>query len=363
VIISRNVWLDYSRMITRTDYKPIDFTATDPFDGNTGNVQQIDDFLTGLSYTISHDFGNCSVDYLTNDQSGTVVDEHGRPHIKNPFFMMNFNKFAFNGEYHERGIEIDSFMRNSRPLGSHDDFDNQTTVFFLSSSNWEIEDGEELPERLIPTKVITYPTEKYNDPFLNVKMNVFHFSKATPDFSLYDISACFEDNQMMHLMVRMGWHPDMDIENTRKLFNDEVRNAVTMWGKVTHIRVVNIEFDIDFANSAVFVLWTVLDYPRDIDMELGDIPDAIRPLKEIKDNLKTAVDKGWFTVKVEINDGKGGTVTSQAEAGSLRELGDRSPDQSHKSGYRAGSMAALGIVMLILTVGGILALLVFVLKW
>ena len=72
-------------------------------------------------------------------------------------------------------------------------------------------------------------------------MNIFHFSKVSPDFSLYDISACFEENQMMHLMVRMGWHPDMDIENTRKLFNDEVRNAVTLWGRVTHIRVVNIE--------------------------------------------------------------------------------------------------------------------------
>ena len=151
---------------------------------------------------------------------------------------------------------MDSFMRNHRPLGSTDDMDNQTTVFLLSSSNWEIEDDAELPERLIPTKVTTYPTrvslvirvfglihliQRYNDPFLNVKMNIFHFSKASPDFSLYDISPCFEDNQQMHLMVRMGWHPDMDIENTRKLFNDEIRNAVTMWGKVTYIRVVNIE--------------------------------------------------------------------------------------------------------------------------
>ena len=49
-------------------------------------------------------------------------------------------------------------MRNHRPLGSTDDRDNQTTVFLLSSSNWEIEDDTELPERLIPTKVTTYPT-------------------------------------------------------------------------------------------------------------------------------------------------------------------------------------------------------------
>ena len=43
-----------------------------------------------------------------------------------------------------------------------------------------------------------------------------------------------------------------------------------------------VQFDIDFANSAVFVIWTVLDYPRNFDIELGDIPDAIRPLPEVR---------------------------------------------------------------------------------
>ena len=43
-------------------------------------------------------------------------------------------------------------------MGATDDMDNQTTVFLLSSSNWEIEDDTELPERLIPAKVTTYPT-------------------------------------------------------------------------------------------------------------------------------------------------------------------------------------------------------------
>ena len=101
VILSRNVWLDYDRMITRTDYKPIDAAATDPFDGNTRNVQQIDDFLTGISYSISQDYGNCSVDYLLNDQTGTVIIHDGHVHIRNPFFLMNFAKFAFTGEVRE----------------------------------------------------------------------------------------------------------------------------------------------------------------------------------------------------------------------------------------------------------------------
>ena len=50
------------------------------------------------------------------------------------------------------------------------------------------------------------------------------------------------------------------------------------------------------------------------------------------------MDQGLFKVKVEINDGKGGTIRSQAETGSLRELGERGQDITHKSGYRAGQL-------------------------
>ena len=34
---------------------------------------------------------------------------------------------------------------------------------------------------------------------------------------------------------------------------------------------------------------------------------------QIEENIKTAVDNGLFTVKVEINDGHGGTIKTQAE--------------------------------------------------
>ena len=29
------------------------------------------------------------------------------------------------------------------------------------------------------------------------------------------------------------------------------------------------------------MIWTVLDYPKNIDIELGDLPDAIRTLDEV----------------------------------------------------------------------------------
>ena len=56
------------------------------------------------------------------------------------------------------------------------------------------------------TSIVTHviqncPSQKYNDPFQKMMMNVFHFSKNSPDFSIYDISPCFEPDQQMHLMA------------------------------------------------------------------------------------------------------------------------------------------------------------------
>merc|ERR1712080_437238 len=150
---------------------------------------------------------------------------------------------------------------------------------------------------------------------------------------------------------------------TLALFRASVREVVVIWGKVTPIRVVNIQYDIDAAHSAFYLIFTVLDYPPSDDFELNDMPDATRPIAEVKNNIVTAVDKGWFKVPVYTNDGAGGKVTSVAEPGSVVVLGDRSGHYTHKVGYTGGAMAALGISLLVLTLGGVLALLVYVLKW
>ena len=42
--------LDHNRELTRTDYKPIDTSNTDPFDGKKGFVSQISDVNTGEQY-------------------------------------------------------------------------------------------------------------------------------------------------------------------------------------------------------------------------------------------------------------------------------------------------------------------------
>ena len=42
-------------------------------------------------------------------------------------------------------------------------------------------------------------------------MNIFHFSRSPGDFSIYDISACYEDSHKLHLMVGISLHQDLQL--------------------------------------------------------------------------------------------------------------------------------------------------------
>ena len=46
--------------------------------------------------------------------------------------------------------------------------------------------------------------------------------------------------------------------------------------------VFSLQVDIDFENKAFFLVFTVLGYPPGMDEQLNELPDAIRPLPEVK---------------------------------------------------------------------------------
>ena len=51
----------------------------------------------------------------------------------------------------------------------------------------------------------------------------------------------------------MGWTSSMDLEQSKRMFNDEFRREVMVTGHVTNIRIVNIEVRkmMNFANLLV----------------------------------------------------------------------------------------------------------------
>ena len=66
VVIPRSVWLDYNRLLTRTDYKPLNTNNNDPFDGKQGFVSQINDFGTGKYFVV---YPRCAFISLNFNQS------------------------------------------------------------------------------------------------------------------------------------------------------------------------------------------------------------------------------------------------------------------------------------------------------
>ena len=53
-----------------------------------------------------------------------------------------------------------------------------------------------------------------------VPVNIFHFSRSPGDFSVYDISACYEDHSKLHLMVMLGCWLCGDKNNILKILVD-----------------------------------------------------------------------------------------------------------------------------------------------
>jgi len=363
LISTRTEWFDAQMLVSRADYKPPSFAGNEsnPWLNENGYISQIQDYSTGLMYSIDRTFGNCTIEYL--DESSDGMDDHGHGHIhmRNPFDMF-FNKdsFYYNGQYNQRGFQVDSFIR-SAPLKTNFSgvMDNFTTVVMLSSLGWEVDtEGEE--RRLTPARIIRYPQPEYNDKGSMISANYHNFREYSYFSTDFDISPCLEDSNRMHLMVRLGYDPNMDIDNMMKTFIISARSTVTILGDITPIRVQNIEVYVDEDNKSMFLVFTVLGFPPGFDLLLNENPAAFRSLDEVKSLLVSAVDNDQFGVEVFGVDGQ--LIRAKAAKGSLLELGSRNGNVDVKDGYSSGSMAACGIILLLISISGFMALLIFVIK-
>ena len=70
----------------------------------------------------------------------------------------------------------------------------------------------------------------------------------------------------------MGWTPSMDLEQSKRMFNDEFRREVMVTGHVTNIRIVNIE------------VRKMMDITLDITCQLfANLPHDLHTLFESQD--------------------------------------------------------------------------------
>ena len=109
----------------------------------------------------------------------------------------------------------------------------------LTASQYMIQqDG--LGERLIPAQIQIYPDQAYNDDGQRRTYNIYKFSKQRGEFQDYNIIPCFEETHLLHLLIKMDWQMDMDLQAIAEL-QRYARYSVRTTAKITSLRVQNIE--------------------------------------------------------------------------------------------------------------------------
>ena len=112
-------------------------------------------------------------------------------------------------------------------------------VTSLTASQYMIQqDG--LGERLIPAQIQIYPDQAYNDDGQRRTYNIYKFSKQRGEFQDYNIIPCFEETHLLHLLIKMDWQMDMDLQAIAEL-QRYARYSIRKTAEITSLRVQNIE--------------------------------------------------------------------------------------------------------------------------
>merc|ERR1712123_44529 len=350
IISPRQNWYDHDMQLARVDYKPIDFGRHgNVFAGRRGVQTDIQDFMGGVAYQIDKSVGNCTVVPLKDDNAGDLEIVGGRIQMSDPMHMFHMDqKFAYNGEYFDRGIKMGHFVA-SKPAYEGSDFIWNTLVA-LSAPQYLIQD-DGTGERMVPAKITTYPKMKYNDIHQWVTTNIYGFSKSKEQFQSYDITPCFEEDHKMNLLVKMSWRMDMDLMAIKE-FQRFARAKIAVIGNITPLRVQQIEVIVEPGASSYDLIFTIVDGVELIDIGV-ELPEQVtRPLKDVKQSLEAAVDARTFVISVpENNGGSQGSVNSTASKliGIDARPGAHSkpdPHVSYVKGYTSGDMAGLAFGMI-----------------
>ena len=120
---------------------------------------------------------------------------------------------------------------------------------------------------------------------------------------IYDVTLCFEGNQMAHKMIRLGYVPEMDFYKNRPSMEAVVRNQIAQSGGCTEFRVQRLHMFIKESESALYVIFTIVDFPEVKNQHPDMPPAATLKTAAVIQNLQNAIKDG-FTVNFDAPNGK-----------------------------------------------------------
>ena len=132
--------------------------------------------------------------------------------------------------------------------------------------------------------------------------NIIGFREGEPDFNLFDVTPCFLNYQMMHILIKTGWDETFIISQGLKKARDQVRLSLQQAAQITPIRVQNIELTENPEEKALYIVFTILDFPLESippEVNVSSLPPEVTILLPgAVNNLKSVVEAG--NLKIEL---------------------------------------------------------------
>ncbi|XP_033737433.1 uncharacterized protein LOC117325374 isoform X2 [Pecten maximus] len=256
-----HIWYDYTYKLVRYDM------ATSPPGGkfNTGNpMTYINDFNTGLAYTIDKTFGNCSITPVGNStfdsnpnrndalKNGAYVVQ-----MKNPleFFDVD-NEYKYAGQKTIRGIlciVFETITQEFKLQGVATKFTSRLQ-FYFAYDDWKVTpSGSNIPAQSQPVRM-DVSSEEIG---LFLTYNLFDFNIQDPDLTNFDITPCFGGTEKRDFLIRFPgqYHPVLDANE--KLFLKTAQTQLAKASMSSPIRFQRTELVYD--NNYVRLIGTVVN--------------------------------------------------------------------------------------------------------
>ncbi|ESO96941.1 hypothetical protein LOTGIDRAFT_231728 [Lottia gigantea] len=328
-------YYDFNMHLFRYDFYP---DANGPY--GTNKLTRIHDFNTGVAYIIDSLLGNCTT--TTIDASGldaeATIGGGVRIRTKEEFFDLDGVDLQYVGLKKVRDMDCDVYtaQRTDWPPGATI---ASSWEWSFVSSDWMESVGTQY-EFGLPAQ---FRIMAYDQNFDNL-YNIYEYKEDRPMIWSFDISPCYSVDKRKDIQFALPGKFRNIVEPNESLFKEFILLSVIGYVAISPIRVANIEYS--YTNDDVLVQFTLLDVAP-----MGDVTHVKEvTLDEADQLLEALINKGDLIINMD-NDTFKDLETLRAKPYSLTSSGvyilGANPQKPTSSGYSSGSMAGLGIGMLI----------------
>ncbi|XP_050396836.1 uncharacterized protein LOC126815310 [Patella vulgata] len=349
-------YYDFNSHLFRYDYYP-DVAEGTPTYG-TNLLTRIHDFNTGVAYIVDTVNGNCSVTPIDATGLDAAVAPGGNARIrtKEEFFDLAGVNYEYTGVKKIRGIDCDVYtaQRNDWPVPGDNIISNWEWSF--ATQDWLESVGYQFEFNLpIQFRVTSYDTD------IDTVYNLYSYKEDRPYIWKFDISPCFSFDNRKDIQFALNGQFRQIVEPNELLFKDFVVVSIAGFSSVSPLRVANLQFS--YINDDIIVSFSLLD----VAPITGDVQHIKELTLEEADALfEKTVNSGDFIVKMDV-DTFNDLATLRATPYTYKSTdvylnADKNVYITASDGYSSGSMAGLGIAMIIISFGIGFGILFFVFK-